>query len=358
VFTLVVTVVLVIVVGAVMADLLYGPEQPATPGTASHGDQWEPWRSWYRSLREWLARVLHDGRRTVPAVGRQAGRSTRRLVTAAVVHPTDVARTTGRSVRHRLQARAERHAAHARHLAHVEHLDVEGDQMHVPPAPEAPAPEPREPQPEPVVADLAAAEPAGMEPFTTEPLLDEPVPAFAPSAPAPPSPPQVTTPTPAPTPTPVASTAPPPPPSPATAAPPPAAPPPLQRSMLPGLTTPPGGVSAARPPAPMLDYGAGEVITGEHPIPVQGRRGPGRRGSAPGRRRRPAGRGDEPAPRRSATRAGRRAPDGAIVPLQIPWRERLRALAILGLVCIVGGVVAASGLVILVLMITRALANV
>ncbi len=53
-FTLVLTVVLGLCVGAVVADVLFGPEQPATSSSGSNGDQWDPWRRWWRRGREGL----------------------------------------------------------------------------------------------------------------------------------------------------------------------------------------------------------------------------------------------------------------------------------------------------------------
>jgi hypothetical protein len=53
-FTLVLTVVLGLCVGAVVADVLFGPEQPATSSSGSNGDQWDPWRRWLRQGREGL----------------------------------------------------------------------------------------------------------------------------------------------------------------------------------------------------------------------------------------------------------------------------------------------------------------
>jgi len=53
-FTLVLTVVLGLCVGAVVADVLFGPEQPATSSSTSNGDQWDPWRRWWRQGREAL----------------------------------------------------------------------------------------------------------------------------------------------------------------------------------------------------------------------------------------------------------------------------------------------------------------
>ena len=41
-------------VGAVVADVLFGPEQPATSSSGSNGDQWDPWRRWWRQGREGL----------------------------------------------------------------------------------------------------------------------------------------------------------------------------------------------------------------------------------------------------------------------------------------------------------------
>lgn len=41
-------------VGAVVADVLFGPEQPATSSSGSNGDQWDPWRRWWRRGREGL----------------------------------------------------------------------------------------------------------------------------------------------------------------------------------------------------------------------------------------------------------------------------------------------------------------
>src|SRR5687767_14121459 len=53
-FTLVLTVVLGLCVGAVVADVLFGPEQPATSSSASNGDRWDPWRTWLRQGRQGL----------------------------------------------------------------------------------------------------------------------------------------------------------------------------------------------------------------------------------------------------------------------------------------------------------------
>ena len=53
-FTLVLTVVLGLCVGAVVADVLFGPDQPATSSSGSNGDQWDPWRTWWRRGREGL----------------------------------------------------------------------------------------------------------------------------------------------------------------------------------------------------------------------------------------------------------------------------------------------------------------
>lgn len=54
-FTLVLTVVLGLCVGAVVADVLFGPEQPATSSSGSHGeDRWDPWRRWLLNFRGFL----------------------------------------------------------------------------------------------------------------------------------------------------------------------------------------------------------------------------------------------------------------------------------------------------------------
>ena len=59
-------------VGAVVADVLFGPEQPATSSSGSNGDQWDPWRTWWRRGREglhafgqWLRRSGERGWATV-----------------------------------------------------------------------------------------------------------------------------------------------------------------------------------------------------------------------------------------------------------------------------------------------------
>ena len=54
-FTLVLTIVLGLCVGAVVADVLFGPEQPATSSSGSHGHQWDPWRRWLHQGRESFA---------------------------------------------------------------------------------------------------------------------------------------------------------------------------------------------------------------------------------------------------------------------------------------------------------------
>jgi hypothetical protein len=195
------------------------------------------------------------------------------------------------------------------------------------------------PEPDPLLAPPAIPTPSVLDPAAA--LTPPPSPAAPPSAaPAwPPDPPDPAAPPPAPTPPPVPIEVP---------------PAPVRRSMLPGLDTPPDGVSANRK-APLLDYGAGEVTTGEVPIPVRHRGGPTTR-RAPGRHsRRRAATAPGRAPRR--TRAQGRAPEGAIVPLQVPLRSRMRALAVLSLVCIVGGVVAAGALVTVIVVATKALAN-
>ena len=374
-FTLVVTLVLVVVVGAVLVDLLYGPEQPATPGALSDGAQWEPWPSLYRSLRVRLAGMVTRARWGLPAAGRRVGRSTRRLVTATVAHVTELGRVTRRSLTTRRQARAARHAAHARHQAHIEHVEALMQVPNAPPpSPEAtpPPPTPAEPVEDPSADGLPPwLAPGWNSPPTVKPVdagspvdaaLDAPAAASAPAAPVPaptvdqpePEPePSVPEPEPVPVPVPTAATT--------TWDPgsPPPAPPPLRRSMLPGLVTPPGGVSAARPPAPMLDYGAGEVITGEHPIPVRPHRGPAAH-RGPGRDRARPDRPDTPARDRAhrRPRAQGHAPEGAIVPLQMSLPSRLRALAVLSLVSIVVGVLAAAALVTVIVIVTRALAHV
>lgn len=47
-----------------MADVLFGPEQPATSSAGSNGDRWDPWRRWLRQGREGLGSLVRRLRRS------------------------------------------------------------------------------------------------------------------------------------------------------------------------------------------------------------------------------------------------------------------------------------------------------
>lgn len=118
-FKLLLTVFLGVCVGAVVADLLFGPDQPATPDSGSQGQQWEPWRSWYASARRQsrraLAAITTWSVSAAQAIDRRARQAARWVVATLQLVPD-----TLRSMRARRQATAERNAAHARHVAHLE----------------------------------------------------------------------------------------------------------------------------------------------------------------------------------------------------------------------------------------------
>jgi hypothetical protein len=118
VFTLLLTVILGVCIGAVAADLLFGPEQPATPIASSNGERWDPWRRWLRAAR----RLTH---RTAQRVGSGMTLAARAVQTALAALVDVVWRRPRQAGRQALadlgahrQARRQRHAAHARHVAH------------------------------------------------------------------------------------------------------------------------------------------------------------------------------------------------------------------------------------------------
>ena len=134
VFKLLLTVFLGVCVGAVVADLLFGPDQPATQTSESQGQHWEPWRSWYlsarRQSRRILAAIVAWAVTTAQAVDRGARRLGRSAVAMVQLVPDSL-----RSMQTRRQAVAERNAAHARHVAHLEAVTPQHDLLPPPVAP-------------------------------------------------------------------------------------------------------------------------------------------------------------------------------------------------------------------------------
>jgi hypothetical protein len=315
VFKLLLTVFLGLCIGAVVADLLFGPDQPATPSSDSLGQQWEPWRSWYRTLRRrglravaatraWLIVAGHrvaDGTRGAARWTRQAAGATARLVP-----------DTWQAASARRAAMAQRTAAHARHIAH---LEAATDRLDPLPPPVAP---PLRPAPirlaEPFDAP-AVPPPAGLASVTAVP--GPPPDAGGWDAPAPGPEPQLP------------PTQPPTEPQPVGTGPPPGGP----------LGRPPWDALVRRPTPP------------EAPTPRRdGRDG---RDQRPARRRRRdplAWQPDRPA----------RAPDpewdeGVPTPVKVPVRTRVRSGAVLLALTGVFGVIAATMLVLAVLMTVHAL---
>jgi hypothetical protein len=131
VFKLLLTVFLGVCVGAVVADLLFGPDQPATPSADSTGQQWEPWRSWYRSARDHSRRVLAAVVAWTIGTAEAVDRGARRLA-RSTADTVRLVPDTLRSIRARRAAVAERTAAHARHVAHREAVTPRQDPL--PPA--------------------------------------------------------------------------------------------------------------------------------------------------------------------------------------------------------------------------------
>jgi hypothetical protein len=136
VFKLLLTVFLGVCVGAVVADLLFGPDQPATPSSDSQGQHWEPWRSWYAAVRRGARRVLAAVVGWLVAAGEALERGARRFG-SWVAESVQLVRDTATSVRARRSATAERNAAHARHVAHLERVAPRHDPLPPPVAPPA-----------------------------------------------------------------------------------------------------------------------------------------------------------------------------------------------------------------------------
>jgi hypothetical protein len=134
VFKLLLTVFLGICVGAVVADLLFGPDQPATPNPDSQGQHWEPWRSWYLAARDQSRRALAAVLTWVIGAAQAVDRGARRLATSTVAAVRLVPDTV-RSMGARRRAMAERTAAHARHVAHLEAVTPRHDPLPPPVAP-------------------------------------------------------------------------------------------------------------------------------------------------------------------------------------------------------------------------------
>jgi hypothetical protein len=134
VFKLLLTVFLGVCVGAVVADLLFGPDQPATQTPESQGQHWEPWRSWYLSARRQSRRILAAVVAWTVATAQAVDRGTRRLGRSAVAM-VQLVPDSLRSMQTRRQAVAERNAAHARHVAHLEAVTPQHDLLPPPVAP-------------------------------------------------------------------------------------------------------------------------------------------------------------------------------------------------------------------------------
>jgi hypothetical protein len=119
VFTLLLTVILGVCIGAVAADLLFGPEQPATPIASSNGERWDPWRRWLQATRRLTRQRVGRGM----ALAARAVRSTlAALVDLLGRRPLQASRQALADLGAHRQARRQRHAAHARHVAHRTHL--------------------------------------------------------------------------------------------------------------------------------------------------------------------------------------------------------------------------------------------
>jgi hypothetical protein len=317
VFKLLLTVFLGLCIGAVVADQLFGPDQPAMPSSDSLGERWEPWRSWYRSLRLRGLRGIAAARAWLIAAGhrvaggtRGAARWTRRSATATARLVPD----TWQAASARRTAMAQRTAAHARHVAHLEAATERLDPLPPPVAP------PLRPAPirlaEPFDAPTVTP-PAGLASVTAVPSLPPDAGGWdAPAAgpePLPPTEPQPI-------------------------------PQPLGTGPQPGgpLGRPPWDALVRRPMPP------------EAPTPRRdGRDGQDGRDGRPGRRRR-----RDPLawqPDQAARPPDPEWEEGVPTPVRVPVRTRVRSGAVLLALTGVFGVIAATMLVLAVLMAVHAL---
>jgi hypothetical protein len=118
VFTVLLTVILGVCIGAVAADLLFGPEQPATPDASSNGERWDPWRRWLGNVRHAICRVAGRAGHVIVAGARALKTAAARLLDLSLVQPARAAHQARADLRSHRQARRQRKAAHARHMAH------------------------------------------------------------------------------------------------------------------------------------------------------------------------------------------------------------------------------------------------
>jgi hypothetical protein len=112
-------VILGVCVAAVVVDVLWESDQPATDAAGSHRDYGGPWLEWLRAARDSLGRLGARCQSWASA----AGRGVTGLVRGAAAG-SDAGRQAAResleAIAERRRARAQRQAAHARYVQHLE----------------------------------------------------------------------------------------------------------------------------------------------------------------------------------------------------------------------------------------------
>jgi hypothetical protein len=125
-------VILGLCVAAVVADLVGGPEQPATVSPRHHREYAGPWRNWLLALRGLVQRTVGRVQRGLGIASTKLQGWGRQLY-AASRETVEAARESMQGVAARRRAATERQLAHARHVAHVEEVTESPEPYPLPP---------------------------------------------------------------------------------------------------------------------------------------------------------------------------------------------------------------------------------
>lgn len=120
-------VILGVLVAAVVADLVGGPEQPATTSPRHHRDYEGPWKSWLHTLQGLFTQIVQRIGRGLEVIGTAIEKGARAALAAGQSGVTAL-RESREGITARRRALKERHEAHARHIEHVDEITEPADQ--------------------------------------------------------------------------------------------------------------------------------------------------------------------------------------------------------------------------------------
>lgn len=119
-------VILGVCVAAVVADLVGGPEQPATTSARHHRDYGGPWKNWLAALQGSLTRTGQRILRGLEVIGTAIEKAVRAAIVSGQSWAS-AARASWVGLRAQRKALKERHAAHARHVVHIDEVTQPAD---------------------------------------------------------------------------------------------------------------------------------------------------------------------------------------------------------------------------------------